>query len=110
MEGMEEGLRGRSTTEVRTGGGGVAHTLSIAGNETEAKEVIGTPAEEKTAGNAAFAAKDFAAAEKHYSKAIAQLEGKVSQPQAAEVRAARIGCNGAARAVKISGLPLDCAY
>ena len=49
VEGMEEGLRGRSTTEVRTGGGGVAHTLSIAGTDTEVKEVIGTPSEEKTA-------------------------------------------------------------
>ena len=96
VEGMEEGLRGRSTTEVRTGGGGVAHTLSIAGTDTEVKEVIGTPSEEKTAGNTAFAAKDFAVAEKHYSKAIAQLEGKASQPQAVEVRATRTGRHGAA--------------
>jgi hypothetical protein len=84
---MEEGIKGRTTTEVRSGGGGVAHSLSFAGRDTEVKDAVGTPAEEKAAGNTSFAVKDFAAAEKHYSKAIEQLEAQSADPAAAEVRA-----------------------
>ena len=97
VQGMEEGVKGRTTTEVRSGGGGVAHTLSFAGRDTEVKEAVGTPAEEKASGNASFAAKDFTAAEKHYSKAIEQLEAQSSDPAAAEVRAIHSRSNGCVR-------------
>lgn len=94
-KGLAEGLRERSTTEVRSGGGGVSHTLSVAGTSTEVKEVVGTPTEEKAAGNASFGEKDFATAAKHYSNAIKQLGEQSANPlETAEVRGCSLSRHG----------------
>ena len=73
----ERAHKERSTVELRNGGGGVAHSLSTPGTNTAPAPKIGTPLEEKQAGNALFAGKEFAAAAKRYSQAIVQLDGEM---------------------------------
>jgi hypothetical protein len=85
-QGRHEGFKERATAEVRTGGGGVAHTFSVAGSDSRTEAApVGTPIEEKAAGNASFAERDFVAAEKHYSHAIKQLEAGSGGADTAEM-------------------------
>ena len=60
---------------IRSGGGGVSHSFAKGEPVGEGAAAPGSPRTERAEGNQAFREKEFAAATRHYSAAIEQLQG-----------------------------------